>query len=172
MTGFIYIWFDKKKKRYYVGSHWGPEDDGYVCSSTWMLQAYKKRPEDFKRRILERFNEREKINDIEHRWLQMMKPEELKGERYYNFHNYRFGHWSHTAASRIAIGEKISKTNTGMKHSSETKERMSKTRKGRVRSPEWQKKLNESLSGKPRSEETKRKLSLKLKEHYANKRLG
>jgi hypothetical protein len=59
-----------------------------------------------------------------------------------------------------------------MKHSSETKERMSKTRKGRVRSPEWQKKLNESLSGKPRSEETKRKLSLKLKEHYANKRLG
>ena len=31
--GFVYIWFDRKHKRYYIGCHWGHEDDGYVCSS-------------------------------------------------------------------------------------------------------------------------------------------
>ena len=52
--GFIYIWRDRKHKRYYIGSHWGTEDDGYICSSPWMSQAYKHRPNDFKRRILQR----------------------------------------------------------------------------------------------------------------------
>ncbi len=70
MSGFIYIWRDRKYNRYYIGSHWGPENDGYVCSSTWMRQAISKRPGDFKRRILERFDDREKINEIEHCWLQ------------------------------------------------------------------------------------------------------
>mgnify|MGYP006921363124 CR=1 FL=1 len=104
--GFIYLWHDKKHKRFYVGSHWGTEQDGYVCSSTWMLQAYRKRPGDFKRRIIERFYDRSKTNDVEHRWLQMIKPEELK-KRYYNFHNYRFGHWSSDERSRMTVGQKI-----------------------------------------------------------------
>ena len=50
--GFVYIWFDKKHRRYYVGCHWGNEYDGYVCSSSWMNQAYRIRPQDFKRRII------------------------------------------------------------------------------------------------------------------------
>jgi hypothetical protein len=52
--GFVYIWYDKKHKRYYVGSHWGHENDGYVCSSTWMMKAYKIRPDDFKRKIIKK----------------------------------------------------------------------------------------------------------------------
>lgn len=31
--GFVYIWFDKKKNMFYIGSHWGHEQDGYICSS-------------------------------------------------------------------------------------------------------------------------------------------
>ncbi len=27
--GFIYLWRDRKHNRYYLGSHWGSEDDGY-----------------------------------------------------------------------------------------------------------------------------------------------
>lgn len=27
--GFIYIWFDKKKRRFYIGCHWGHENDNY-----------------------------------------------------------------------------------------------------------------------------------------------
>lgn len=39
--GFVYIWRDKKHNRYYIGCHWGTTDDGYICSSPWMKQAYK-----------------------------------------------------------------------------------------------------------------------------------
>ena len=56
--GFVYIWRDRKHARYYIGSHWGTEDDGYVCSSFWMKQAYKLRSEDFRRRILFRTDDR------------------------------------------------------------------------------------------------------------------
>ena len=52
--GFVYIWYDRKYKRYYIGCRWGNENDGYVCSSPWMKQGYKHRSEDFKRRILAR----------------------------------------------------------------------------------------------------------------------
>lgn len=52
--GFVYIWYDRKHKRYYIGAHWGHENDGYVCSSSWMKKAYKNRPEDFKRKILKK----------------------------------------------------------------------------------------------------------------------
>jgi hypothetical protein len=112
--GFIYIWYDRKHKRFYVGSHWGSEDDGYICSSTWMKQAYKKRPEDFKRRILERYDDRASGNDLEHRWLQMIKPEELKGKRYYNLRNTRFGHWSLEKDSRLTVGQKITQARLNM----------------------------------------------------------
>lgn len=76
-SGFIYIWRDKKYGRYYIGSHWGTEDDGYVCSSTWMKRAYARRPQDFKRRVIEIVENREELCAREHRWLQMIRSDEL-----------------------------------------------------------------------------------------------
>lgn len=108
MSGFIYLWYDRSKKKFYIGSHWGKEDDGYICSSTWMLQAYKKRPEDFRRRILERVSDYEQINIIEHRWLSRIKKEEL-GKRYYNLRNTRFGHWT-LKPDITSVRKKISAT--------------------------------------------------------------
>ena len=82
--GFVYIWYDRKHKRYYIGCHWGNIDDGYVCSSNWMRDAYKRRPEDFKRRILtNNISERHLIYPEEFKWLSLIKSEEL-GKRYYN----------------------------------------------------------------------------------------
>ena len=52
--GFVYLQFDRKHKRYYVGCHWGTVDDGYICSSNWMRDTYNRRPQDFKRRILKK----------------------------------------------------------------------------------------------------------------------
>lgn len=49
---FTYCWIDKKIGKIYVGYHKGDQNDGYVCSSKWMLEEYKKRPEDFTRMIL------------------------------------------------------------------------------------------------------------------------
>ena len=42
--GFIYIWYDNFRKMYYIGRHWGTEDDGYICSSNRMRDAYRRRP--------------------------------------------------------------------------------------------------------------------------------
>jgi NUMOD3 motif-containing protein len=84
--GFVYIWFDKKHRRFYLGSHFGTEDDGYVCSSKWMKQAYNIRPDDFRRRIIYRcpHNDRSILLREEERWLKMITPEEIKSKKYYN----------------------------------------------------------------------------------------
>lgn len=106
--GFVYIWFDRKHKKYYVGSHWGYEDDGYVCSSTWMMQAYKKRPFDFKRRILSKgIHTRDSLLYEEFKFLSMINKNEL-GKRYYNLKNCKDYYWHTDSHSRITIAEKIS----------------------------------------------------------------
>ena len=93
--GFVYIWRDRKHARYYVGCHWGYEDDGYICSSSWMKQAYQRRPQDFKRRILSRiYTNRKDMFEKEYQWLCLIKSEEL-GKRYYNVKIFAPDfHWS------------------------------------------------------------------------------
>ena len=82
--GFVYVWFDRKHKRYYVGSHWGPENDGYICSSDNMKHNYKNRPQDFKRKIVERiYTNRQDLLKAEQHWFDMIKPHEF-GRKYYN----------------------------------------------------------------------------------------
>jgi hypothetical protein len=105
--GFVYIWFDCKHKRYYVGSHWGHENDPYVCSSTWMRNSYRRRPEHFKRRIIAKiYTSKYDMFVEEDRYLRMIKKEEL-GNRYYNLSNYVL-HW-------IKYPEKSEKTQNKMK---------------------------------------------------------
>lgn len=107
-SGFVYIWFDRKHKRYYIGCHWGTEDDGYVCSSAWMMQAYKLRPQDFKRRILVRnIDTRKKMFLEEQRFFGMIKQEELR-IRYYNLNIKSNSIWSTYDENVKTISEKIS----------------------------------------------------------------
>jgi hypothetical protein len=94
---------------YYVGCHWGTIDDGYICSSNRMRDAYRRRPEDFKRRILKRYINRDKILKEEYEWLSLIQDEEL-GKKYYNLSKRHFGHWSANSESYITTTEKISKT--------------------------------------------------------------
>ena len=83
--GFIYIWYDKKRKKYYLGSHLGLPGDGYTGSNLRFQTAYKSRPETFKRRILEShsFITPKELLQREQAWLDMIDPEELNN-RYYN----------------------------------------------------------------------------------------
>lgn len=113
MSGFVYIWRDKKHNRYYVGSHWGSDDDGYVCSSSWMKRAYRLRPTDFRRRILSRIstNRHDLLNE-EQRWFDYIRPEEIK-VRYYNLRLVAKTVWHTDDHSRLSVGQKISKSKTG-----------------------------------------------------------
>lgn len=146
--GFVYIWRDRKHKRYYVGCHWGTEYDGYICSSSWMKQAYQHRPLDFKRRILSRFNDKKILLDEEFKWFKMIKSEEL-GKRYYNIHNHKFNHWSQYPDKTKSLSEKISASLTGKIQSEETKKKRSKSLMGHK--GYW--------TDKTMSEETKKKMS-------------
>jgi NUMOD3 motif len=132
--GFVYIWFDRKHKRFYIGCRWGHENDGYICSSKWMKDSFKRRPKDFKRKILARLiTTKKELLDEEFKWLSMIKTEEL-GKKYYNLHNYRFGHWSMDDKKTLSVGEKISLSHRndpnwgnwskGRLHSDEAKEKL------------------------------------------------
>jgi hypothetical protein len=106
--GFVYIWRDRKHNRYYIGSHWGTEDDAYVCSSPWMSQAYKHRPNDFKRRILEKvYSNKKQLLESEFKWISLIKESEIKS-KYYNLNIKATGHWSAYPENVKTIKDKIS----------------------------------------------------------------
>lgn len=183
-TGFIYIWFDKKHKRYYLGSHLGTENDGYICSSTWMKSSYKRRPEDFKRRVLKRGIEKKFLKEQEYEWLRLIKPGEL-GKRYYNLNNKKIlkpGNWPEGQARSEETRQKISKSLMGKYFLSDderkkTSERMkgNKLRKGLSLSSEAKNKVSKSLIGNKRAcgiWTTERKIqhSVQMKLYWNNKK--
>jgi hypothetical protein len=132
--GFVYLWYDKKHKRFYIGCRWGREDDGYICSSPWMKKGYKLRPLDFKRRILKtNIADKSKLLEEEYRWLSKIKNDEL-GKRYYNIHNHHFGHWMMNNHY-----EKKHHPMYGKNHTEETKQKM----RGKKVTEETKQKLRE-----------------------------
>lgn len=171
--GFVYLWYDAKHKRYYIGCRWGNENDGYICSSPWMKQGYKHRPNDFKRKILSRiYTNKKDLLEEEYYWLSKIKEKEL-GKKYYNLHNHHFGHWSTNEQSKLTVGQKISKAHkSNPNHGAWSK--------GKVLSEETKEKISKSTSkamithykNNPRTEETKRKIrenSIKLQ---AERKIG
>lgn len=110
--GFVYIWFDRKHKRYYVGCHWGEINDGYICFSNWMRDAYKRRPKDFKRKILKTNLTRQQMYIEEQKYFDMIKLEEIK-IRYYNLNLSSKKLWHQYPESVKTIGQKISASKTG-----------------------------------------------------------
>jgi hypothetical protein len=150
--GFIYIWFDRKRKMYYIGSHWGTENDGYICSSNRMRKAYRRRPQDFKRRILVSNILDRKIGfELEENWL---KKAEKKKSRYYNL-NFRTNikNWPFLVDDQLK--KKISNSLKGHIVTKETREKISQSQKGRKFSAE----TIQKMKNKKLSEETKLKIS-------------
>jgi len=170
--GFVYLWYDRKHKRFYIGCHWGPEDDGYISSSNWLKQGYRHRPKDFKRRILTRvYTNKKDLLEEEYRWLSKIKTEEL-GIKYYNLHNHHFNHWSTDENNRQTTVEKRKTTlemsdawkrfcesQKGKFVSEETKEKIREKRKEQTFSEETRRKLSDIKKGVPRKESTKKKIS-------------
>jgi hypothetical protein len=154
--GFVYLWYDKKHKRYYIGCRWGSENDGYICSSTWMKQGYKHRPGDFRRKILSKvYTNRKDLLEEECRWLSMIKEDEL-GKRYYNLHNHHFGHWSSDLYKKEKTIKKMigNKNRLGDTKTPEERQKISKSLTGRKRSADSIEKQRRSLLGKKQTPES------------------
>lgn len=176
-SGFVYIWRDRKHKRYYIGSHWGLEDDGYICSSSWMKKAYIIRPNDFKRRILSKvITTRKDLLIEENKWLNMIHTHEL-GVRYYNLHNHEFNHWSADEKRRVEVCEKISKINIGRKQTFKDPvargHKISETKKKKFAetggfTEEHKQKLALAHKSKKHTKEWKDSNSKRLKEQWAS----
>ena len=171
--GFVYIWYDRKHKRFYIGCHWGTVDDGYVCSSSWMTQAYKHRPSDFKRKILKTSLSREEMYNEEFRWLQMIKPHEIK-QKYYNLNIFKGRPWHLDPNENLTIGQKISKSKKGKSPNNDPQmliergKKISAKVKGRKFSPEHREKLRQAKLGKKHSPETIAKRTSALVETWNN----
>jgi hypothetical protein len=166
--GFVYVWMDKKRKMFYVGCHWGTQDDGYVCSSNWMLKTYKRRPDTFKRRIvITNITSKQEMFAEELRLLQMIKPEEIK-TKYYNFFIGERKHWSSTPDARTiaqksgdtrrgralpckpGVAEKISASKKGKKFTEEHKAALKAARVGMKLSETHRKAISEGLKNSER----------------------
>ena len=161
-SGFVYIWRDRKHNRYYIGSHWGQENDGYVCSSYLMKNAYRKRPQDFKRRILQRgIADKFALHEAEDWWLKMIKPEELK-VRYYNQNNDVLNHWMKYPDKSKAVVEKI--------FTPERNRKAAESLRKVKRTPAQKEHLRQINLGKSTAPEVKEKLSVALKKAYAEGR--
>lgn len=163
MSGFVYIWFDKKRKRFYIGSHWGSENDGYICSSKWMRDAYRRRPSDFRRRILSRVEtNRADVILKEYEWLSLISEQEL-GSRYYNLTKHRNGHWTTEESRREEISRKI-------REAPLRRQRISESNKGKKLSEATKEKIRIARSKQVVSEETKEKIrQANLKREYGDK---
>jgi hypothetical protein len=90
--GFVYLWYDKKRKKFYLGSHLGLPEDGYIGSNRHLQSAYKSRPETFKRRILESHTNitPKELLHREQLWLNLIEPDQLT-TKYYNQKNVASG---------------------------------------------------------------------------------
>ena len=178
--GFVYIWFDKKKKRYYIGSHWGTEDDGYICSSRWMRNTYKQRPQDFKRRILTLvYTNRKDLLEEERRWLQMIDDDKLATKlttekqrttlRYYNITKLVGDVWHSDPVKLLTIGEKISKSKTGKSVPAPPGrgEAISKAKKGKPLTEEHKQALR-GIKKPSHTDEWKEENSKRMKEQWSN----
>lgn len=144
--GFIYIWYDRKHQRYYLGRHWGTENDGYICSQSNMRNNFKNRPEDFKRRIVSIVNDKQALVEEEQRWLNMINIEEL-GKKYYNINN-----------------RATTPTMRGRKHSAETVQKIRSKNIGKTRTEETKQKLREANAiqfANPEQRESRKQKGLK-----------
>lgn len=167
--GFVYIWYDRKRKMFYIGCHWGSVSDRYICSSNRMRDAYRRRPQDFKRRILVTgIKEKQLLLEHEYFWLSKIKKDELN-KKYYNVYNHHFSHWMYDD-NYIQIKHPM----YGKKHTEEARRKISEAGKGRspwnkdksdVYSEETRTKMgekhlgNQYNLGKKRTEESKMKMS-------------
>lgn len=165
MEAFVYCWTDHKNNMLYVGSHKGALDDGYVCSSKYMLEQYKIRPQDFTRQIIAEglFTDIRKLESV------ILKSVNARtDESFYNrhendglfFEGWKTGEFSEThlknmsiaASKRIRTKEHLNALHNGRRNSKNSPEHAAAviaSRLGSKHTLETKNKISKAKVGKP-----------------------
>jgi len=90
-NSFIYQWFDRGLNKFYIGSHYGEVNDGYLFGGIDIKKEYKERPNDFERKILSYHlvSEYSEIRRIEKEYL--IKYDVENNDSFYNRTNESYG---------------------------------------------------------------------------------
>jgi hypothetical protein len=110
---------------YYIGSHTGDPNDGYLSSSRWLNAEINFRPADFKRKIIKYVSE-DNLKTEEYRLLNYIKENEF-GKKYYNlkhgkpkgsapWNKGKTGIWSDEQRKNISEHRKGKPTTKGRKN--------------------------------------------------------
>ena len=122
--GFVYKWTDLYNNKYYIGSHRGDVNDGYIGSGSYFKKAYNKRKDFFSREIL--------YVGSDYRELEEFILEELNAmndKNSYNLTNKARGVSMQSKESRL----KISKSKKGNTYfSEEHRNKLSQKKKGNL----------------------------------------
>lgn len=153
---FLYCWTDSLTNKLYIGKHKGKIDDGYISSSKYFMEEYRKRPENFSRQIIALGTH----NDIICLETSILKSENAaRSEFYYNMHNNngkgsKFFSTYHTEETKKKLSEKCK----GMKRSQAHRD----SRRKYMSNKEVQKFYQERQS----DPEVRKKMSLLKKDLY------
>ena len=161
---FLYIWHDNATGKKYIGSHKGSIEDGYVCSSKYMMEEYNKRPQDFSRQIIAE-GKFENIRKLESAILKSVNA--ALDEQFYNKSNndgnFYFEGWKseniteeHRKNMSIAAKKRLVNGIT-----KEHAEKLHAGRRASKNSPEHAAAVIASRVGSKHSEEAKKKMSEK-----------
>jgi hypothetical protein len=172
-TGFVYCWTDRKNNMLYVGSHKGNIEDGYICSSKYMLEEYKKRPEDFSRKIIAE-GEIEDIRKLETKILQSVNAS--VNEDFYNKHEndgFFFDGWKKgEMSSKHRFKISLAKKGKNLSESHKKAIADNNGRLGKTNSEDHKKALIESRIGSKHTENSKRKMSESRKKNTRCKEMA
>ena len=151
---------------FYIGSHKGDQNDGYVCSSKAMLSEYKIRSQDFERKILLIGADRYVVeaesaylkavdaakNPIYYNMINSYPEFSMAGKRFTEDHKRKIseGHKNAPEHIKAARSAAITARLKGHTFTQETRELMSRNRKGRKLSKEHIEKMRAATKGRPR----------------------
>ena len=148
MSGFVYKWVDSSNNKFYIGSHKGTIDDGYIGSGVLFNRAFALRPENFSRSILYEGEDYLELEDF------ILK--ELDAENNKQMYNLKSS----------AIGGKTQITDEGRKRLSESKKGAKNPNfgtptwnKGLKRKPHVIEAIRKAQTGRVKSKEDKLKVS-------------
>ena len=120
--GFVYRWTDSSNGMYYVGSHKGFAEDGYVGSGKLFKRAYNKRKEAFDREILYNGEHYQEVEDL------ILKTLDVENDdKSYNLKAIGWGGSRKGIKRSESTRKKQSEVRIGMNFSEEHKANISKS---------------------------------------------